>query len=107
MTQSYLQKVLCFYKLYYRLSNEKGKPYGMKMNIIKTKSMVISRKKPVPNISISEEGKPIQQVDRMVYLGYTATEDGKCDKEIERIGVARTAFESMAKILTSRYISIE
>ena len=30
--------------------NEKGKPYGMEMSIIKTKSMVISRKKPVPNI---------------------------------------------------------
>ena len=88
--------------------NEKGKPYGMEMNIIKTKSMVISRKNPVPNISISVEGKPIQQVDRKVYLGYMATEDGKCDKEIKRrIGIARTAFESMAKILTSRNISIE
>ena len=43
-----------------------------KMNIIKTKSMVISRKKPAPKISISVEGKPIQQVDRMVYLGYMA-----------------------------------
>ena len=62
--------------------NEKGKPYGMEMNIIKTKSMVISRKKPVPNISISVEVKPIQQVDRMVYLGYMAVEDGKCDKKI-------------------------
>ena len=70
--------------------------------------MVISRKKPVPDISISVEGKPIQQVDRMVYLGYMATEDGKCDKEIKRrVGIARTAFESMAKILTSRNISIE
>ena len=88
--------------------NEKGKPYGMEMNIIKTKSMVISGKNPVPNISISVEGKPIQQVDRMVYLRYMATEDGKCDKEIKRrLGIARTAFESMAKILTSRNISIE
>ena len=88
--------------------NEKGKPYAIEMNIIKTKSMVISRKKPVPNISVSVEGKPIQQVDRMVYLGYMATEDGKCDKEIKgRIGIARTAFESMAKILTSRNISNE
>ena len=77
--------------------NEKGQPYGMEMNIMKTKSMVISRKKPVPNISISVEGKPIQQGDRMVYLGYMATEDGKCDKEIKRIGIARTAFESMAR----------
>ena len=77
------------------------------MNIIKTKSMVISTKKPVPNISISVEGKPIQQVDKMVYLGYMATEDGKCDIEIKRrIGIARAAFESMAKILTSRNVSI-
>ena len=37
-----------------------------------------------------------------------ATEHGKCDKEIKRrIGIARAAFESMAKILTSRSISIE
>ena len=44
----------------------------------------------------------------MVYLGYMAKEDGKCDKEIKRrIGIARTAFESMAKIITSRNISIE
>ena len=65
--------------------------------------MVISRKKPLPNISISVEGKAIQQVDRKVYLGYMATEERKCDKEIKRgIGIARTAFESMAKILTSR-----
>ena len=31
--------------------NKKGKPYGMEMNIMKTKLMVISRKKPVPDIS--------------------------------------------------------
>ena len=62
----------------------------------------------MPNISISVEVKPIQQVDRMVYLGYMATEDGKCDKEIKRrVGIERTGFESMAKILTSRNISIE
>ena len=86
--------------------NEKGKPYGMKMNKIKTKSMVISRKKPVPNISINVEGKPIQQVNRMVYLGYMATEDGKCDKETKRrIEIARTAFESMSKILTSKILT--
>ena len=61
----------------------------------------------MPNINISVEGKPIQQVDRMVCLGYMVTEDGKCDKEIKRIGIARTAFGSIAKILTSRNINIE
>ena len=60
--------------------NEKGKPCGMEMNIIKIKSMVINRKRPGLNISISVDGKPIQQVDRMVHLGYMATEDGKCEE---------------------------
>ena len=61
----------------------------------------------MPNISIRVEGKPVQQVDRVVYLGSMTTEDGKCDKEIKRrIGIARTAFESMANIL-SRNTSIE
>ena len=32
--------------------NEIVKPYGMEVNIIKAKSIVISRKKPVPNVSI-------------------------------------------------------
>ena len=70
--------------------------------------MVIGKKKPVPNISISVEGESIQQVDRIVYLGYMATEDRKCDKEIKRrSGIARTAFESMSKIITPRNTSIE
>ena len=43
-----------------------------------------------------------------MYLSYMAREDGKCDREIKRrIGIARTAFESMAKYLTSRNISIK
>ena len=63
--------------------NEKGKPYGMEMNIIKTKSLVMCRKQPVPNIYISVEGKPIQQVDRMAYLGYMATEDGNVTKKLQ------------------------
>ena len=42
-----------------RAVNEKRKPYGMEMNIIKTKSMVTRRKNSVPNISIRVEGKPI------------------------------------------------
>ena len=87
--------------------SEKGKSYGMEMNITKTRSMVVSRNKPVPNISIKIEGKPIQQVDSIIYLGFMTTEDGKCDKEIKRrIEIARTAFENMSKILTSRTISI-
>ena len=91
-----------------RAVNEKGKLYGMEMNIIRAQLIEVSRKRSLLNFRISVEGKPIQQVDSMVYLRYMATADGKCDKEIKRrIEIARTAFESMAKILTSRNIGIE
>ena len=87
--------------------NNKGKPYGMEMNIKKTKGMVVSRKDPVPSINISIEGTPIQQVNNMIYLGYLQSENGKCDDEIKRrIEIARTAFETMSKVLTARKISI-
>ena len=75
-----LAEGLMFLQSLLKAVNEKGQPYGMEVNIIKTKSMMMSRNKPMPNISISEEGKSIQQVDRMVHLGYMATEDGKYDK---------------------------
>jgi len=55
--------------------NEKRKPCGMEINISKTKAIVASRKDPVPEVSISIEGKPIQQVSSKVYLGYMGTED--------------------------------
>ena len=94
--------------------NETGKPYGMEIehnqNKINGDEQEKSGKqgKTVPNISVSIEGNPIQQVDSMAYLGYIATEDRKCDKEIKRrIEIARTGFESMSKILTSRNIGIE
>ena len=68
------------------------------MNIIKTISMIISRKRPAPNINISVDGKPIQHVDRVVYLSYMATEEGKCDNGIKRrIGIARTGFLEHSK----------
>ena len=36
--------------------NEKGKPYGMEMNVEKTKSMVVSKINPVPRANITLEG---------------------------------------------------
>ena len=45
--------------------------------------MALSRKKPVPNISIGVERKPIQQLDTMVYLGYMATKDENVTKKLK------------------------
>ena len=88
--------------------NEAGKPYGMEMNVIKTKTMVVSKSKATPQINITLEGRPIQQTMKMVYLGGLTTNDGKCEQEIKRrIELARTAFQNMSKVLTSRKINIQ
>ena len=43
----------------------------------------------------------------MIYLGCMTTENGKCEREIKRrIGVAKSSFENMQKVLTSRNINI-
>ena len=78
--------------------NKAGKPYGMEMNIIKTKAMVVSKTTPTPKIDIALEGKPVQQTDKMIYLGSLKTEYGKCENEIRRrIELARSAFEKNVK----------
>ena len=86
--------------------HEKRKPYGVEINISKTKAMVVSRKDPVP-VSISIEGKQIQQVSSLEYLGYMVFEDGRCEAEIKRrIAIARSSFENMSRVLASRHINI-
>ena len=83
--------------------NEAGKPYGMEMNIKKTKTMVVSKTSPSPRINITLEGSPIQQTNSITYLGSLTTEDGRCEKEVKRrIEIARSAFTKMNEILTSR-----
>ena len=61
-----------------------GKPYGMEMNIIKMKTKVVCKTTLTPKINITFEGKPVQQTDKMFYLGSLKTKDGKCEKEIKR-----------------------
>ena len=51
------------------------------MNITKSKGMIVSKKEMVPEIKINIEGKNIQQVKEMIYLGFMATENGKCERD--------------------------
>ena len=70
--------------------------------------MVVSKKSPVPTVSIFIEGNPIQQVTSMICLVYMATKDGKCENEIKSIiAIASPAFEKLSKILTSRNLNIK
>ena len=87
--------------------NDKGKLYGMEINVKKTKSMVASKKQETPKVSINLDGTAIEQVEKMVYLGSITTEDGKSEVEIKRrIEIARNAFNNMKSVLSSRNISL-
>ena len=57
--------------------NEEGKTYGMEINVKKTKTMVVSKKNPVPDTNILIDETPIEQVTSMVYLGHMVTDGGK------------------------------
>ena len=87
--------------------NEKGKEYGMSINIKKTKVMVVTNKEVTPNAKITIEGRAIEQVKKFIYLGHLITDNWKCDSEIKkRIEIARGAFNNISKVITSTKISI-
>jgi hypothetical protein len=87
--------------------NEEGEKWGMKINVAKTKTMVIHKRGVTPNNNLNLNGNALQQVSSFVYLGHLITEDGRCEREIRRrIEIARVAFEKMANVLTSRSIHI-
>ena len=80
--------------------NDKGKLYGMGINVNKTKSMVASKKQETPKASINLDGTTIEQVEKIVYLGSITTKDGKIELEIKRrTEIVRNAFNNMKSVL--------
>ena len=87
--------------------NDKGKLYGIEINVKRIKSMVASKKQETPKVSINLDRTAIEQVEKMVYLGNITTEDGKSEVEIKRrIEIAKNAFNNMKSVLSSRNISL-
>ena len=82
---------------------------GLKMNVKKTKTMVIRRDiSDGSKVNITVDGRALEQVESYVYLGQLITEDGRSDKEIRRrIEIARREFLNMKSILTSRKLTLE
>ena len=69
--------------------------------------MVFSKARNPPSCSIRIHGEPLKQVSSFVYLGSLLTQDGRCDKEVRRrIGIAKTSFVALGKVLTSRTVSL-
>ncbi|GFR74625.1 endonuclease-reverse transcriptase [Elysia marginata] len=88
---------------------EESEKCGLFINIRKTKTMVISREKVVPQIDIKIDGEQVEHVEQVAnftYLGHWITEDGRSDQEVKRrIGMAKNTFSRMSKLLTNRRIS--
>ena len=87
---------------------EESRNMGLSLNLKKTETMVVTRKKTTPGCNISVEGKKLKQVDTFKYLGTMITSDGKCNTEIKcRITQAKTAFYRMNMVFKDRNLSIK
>ena len=87
---------------------------GLRMNVKKTKTMLISRDQERDkrnglrrSVNILVNGETLEQVDKFRYLGQRTTEDGRSDTEVKcRIEIARAAFVKMKDVFTSRFLSL-
>ena len=78
--------------------------FGMKINIKKTKAMCVSKKPNSPKINIAIDGQRILNKCHHSLI----TEDGRCEKEINRrIMIARTTFTNMRTLLSCRGINLK
>src|SRR6478609_2519322 len=80
--------------------NTTANHYDMKINIKKTKAMVVSRNG-AERVNITAEGQSVKQVSKFRYLGSLISEDGRClDNVKTRIGMAKDAFNKRKELLT-------
>ena len=75
---------------------------GLRINVAKTEVMGITKRRERLMVNLNIEGAALYQVDKFRYLGSLVSEDGRCDDEIRaRIGMAKSDFGSMRRILTN------
>ena len=87
---------------------EESKLCGSSLNKKKTYTMVLSKKKEIPECSIKIDGVELEQVKLFNYLGSILTSDGRSKFEIDRrIGQAKSSFGNMTNILSNKKLSIQ
>src|SRR5207244_10277005 len=80
--------------------NAIAKKYSMRINIKKTKTMVVS-KKDGRTVSIMIDGQSVEQVKTFKYLGSVIAEDGRCMDDIkQRIGCTKDAFNKRKELIS-------
>ena len=73
--------------------NRAAEEYGMRINVKKTKAMVISRIEG-KKVGIKIGQHKVEQVQKFKYLGAIVTKDGRCEEEIKcRIAITKHSFE--------------
>jgi len=81
---------------------------GLGINIKKTETMVITKKKEIPPCNITLNGQRLKQVNSFKYLGALITSDGRSIKEVKsRIAQAKKAFSDLKKILTNQRLTFK
>ena len=84
--------------------NGRYEDYGMKINISKTKAMVIRRKP--KKIHIRIKGESIEQVDNFEYLGCNISSNMNCCQQVkQRIAMAKEAFKRTIGKITNEATS--
>ena len=88
--------------------NEKSELKGIKINIKKTKVMVLSKRDHNQRMDIKLSNKDIEQVKDFTYLGRNISCDGRNDKEIRRrIAIPNQSLQKVKKLITYSKISID
>ena len=74
------------------------------MNGSKSFTMVFSKS----TCNITMYGTSLEQVNSLIYLGIMFTSDGRCVQDVRRrIGIAKSVFTSLEKVLKSRDIKLQ
>src|SRR5579864_3940070 len=90
LTQQGLQKVMDGL-------TETAKKYDMKINVKKTKSMVVSGEER-RRVNLVRDGQQVEQAATFKYLGAVITEKGTCVEEVKaRIAMAQVSFNQQVK----------
>lgn len=81
--------------------NDTAKKFNMKINVEKTKVMVVTQEDNGKVVDITIDGQRIEQVKCFKYLGSNITDDGRSTVDVKcRIAMAKEAFNKRKELLT-------
>jgi hypothetical protein len=88
------------------IMNEALMDKNIKVNVTKTKVLVIERDEGMTACEIFINGEKLEQVKEFVYLGLMFTKDGKCDSDIvTRVNAGDIVIGALHAFMGSRVVS--